>query len=88
MIKLTKKAIYYNKKDYLKEIILLKKEFESLEDAKLFFDKMDLKYYINNKYISVIEEINLIYKTDSSYKRLYKTITLDGELETNKIREI
>lgn len=72
MIKYNKKVIYYNKNKYMDEVTILKKEFYTLEDALLFLDVDGLKYYINNKSITAVEEVNILYTTDSGIKRLYK----------------
>lgn len=86
MIKFTKKVIYYNKSKYMHEITTEKKEFYNMSEALEFFNNYKLKYYINNKSITTLEESDLIYSTSTGVKRLYKRINIDGEEEKNEIK--
>lgn len=85
MVKYTKIATYYNKNKYMHDFMITKKDFATLEEARAFMDNDDLYYYINNKDISVIETQTIYYSTATAAKRLYKTVELDGTINTNII---
>ena len=83
MIKYTKKVNYYKKDQFLYSLELEKKSFYILDDAINQLKKTNLKYYINNKDITALEEASVIYKDTEIYKRYYKTIDGDGMQKTN-----
>ena len=86
MIKLEKNAIYYNKGNYLKTCKIESVKCYDLHEALEKFQTIKPQYYINKKDISIIEEINLYYKTDLGVKRYYKTINpIDETIDTNYI---
>lgn len=63
----TKKELYHDFTNALDEAI------KKLNDE-------ELKHY-NNKYITITETIEATYKTDTGYKKIYKTIKTDGSIE-------
>lgn len=86
MIKLEKNAVYYNKSNYLKTCRIESIICYNMDEALQKFTAADPRYYINKKDISIIEEVNLYYKTDLGVKRYYKTIDpTDETIETNYI---
>lgn len=63
----TKKELYHDFTNALDEAI------KKLNDE-------ELRYY-SNKYITITETIESTYKTDTGYKKIYKTIKTDGSIE-------
>lgn len=63
----TKKELYHDFTNAIDEAI------KKLNDE-------ELRHY-NNKYITITETIEATYKTDTGYKKIYKTIKTDGSIE-------
>lgn len=52
----------------------------TIDEAIKRLNDEELKHY-SNKYITITETIEAIYKTDTGYKKIYKTIKTDGSIE-------
>lgn len=88
MIKLEKRSIYYLKNEYHHETTTEKRTFYDMPQALKAFEESTPRYYINKKDFSIIEEINLYYKSDFGIKCYYKRIDPTNEkIETNYIKE-
>ena len=74
MIKIEIKTIYYYKKQYHHETTKEKKIFQVVSDVIEYFKSYNPIIYINEKDISIIEEIDLFQPTEYGVKRYYKRI--------------
>lgn len=84
MIKLEKIATYYNKNNFLRQSKISSTQCTDLQEALELFKNTKPRYYINKKDISIIETIQVIYKIDLGYKKIYKTIDpITETIETN-----
>lgn len=84
MLKLEVKTIYYYKKQYHHESTKEKKCFPVASDAIEYFKEYKPIIYINEKDISIIEEIDLFQPTEYGIKRYYKRIDpIIRTIETN-----
>lgn len=83
-IKVVKKVEYFKKGELIESDIIEKEIFYNETDAKNKIKNENLKYYYNNKAITVIETIEAIVTSESGYSRLYKTIKPEtGEVVSN-----
>ena len=84
MLKIEVKTIYYYKKQYHHESIKEKKVFQVVSDGIEYFKEYNPIIYINEKDISIIEEIDLYQATEYGIKRYYKRIDpIMKTIETN-----
>lgn len=61
---------------------LYKKTTRDLTEAKKILNDEILKNY-NSKFLQVTETIEASYKEENNYKKIYKTISSDGEIKKN-----
>ena len=84
MLKIEIKTIYYYKKQYHHESTKEKKVFQVVSDGIEYFKNYQPNIYINEKDISIIEEIDLFQPTEYGVKRYYKKIDpIIKTIETN-----
>ena len=84
MLKIEIKTIYYYKKQYHHESTKEKKVFQVVSDGIEYFKNYQPNIYINEKDISIIEEIDLFHPTEYGVKRYYKKIDpIIKTIETN-----
>lgn len=84
MIKLEKIATYYSKNNFLRQSKISSTQCTDLQEALEIFKNTKPRYYINKKDISIIETIQILYKIDLGYKKIYKTIDpITESIETN-----
>lgn len=82
VINITKEMQYTTKEGETTRKTIFKTITRDLTEAKKILNDEKLNYY-NNKYLQVIETIEATYKTDTGYKKLYKTIKTDGSISKN-----
>ena len=82
IIRIVKEMEYTTKEGETTRKTLFKTMTRDLTEAKKILNDEKLSYY-NNKYLQVIEKIEATYKTETGYKKIYKTIKNDGSIYKN-----
>lgn len=82
IIKITKQMEYTTEEGETIRKRISQTTTRSINEAKKILDDEKLNYY-NNKYLQVIETIEATYKTNTGYKKIYKTIKNDGSITKN-----
>lgn len=82
VIAIYKEMEYTTKEGETTKETIFKTFTRDLSEAKKMINDEQLNYY-NNKYLKVIETIEATYKTDTGYKKIYKTIKTDGSTYKN-----
>lgn len=82
IINIIKEMQYTTKEGETTRKTIFKTITRDLTEAKKILNDEKLSYY-NNKYLQVVETIEATYKTDTGYKKIYKTIKTDGSIQKN-----
>lgn len=82
IINIIKEMQYTTKEGETTRKTIFKIMIRDLSEAKKILNDEKLSYY-NNKYLQVIETIEATYKTETGYKKIYKTIKTDGSIQKN-----
>lgn len=82
IINIIKEMEYTTKEGETTKKTIFKTITRDLIEAKKILNNEKLNYY-NNKYLQVIETIEATYKTETGYKKIYKTIKNDGSISQN-----
>ena len=82
IIKITKQMEYTTEEGETIRKRISQTTTRSINEAKKILNDEKLSYY-NNKYLQVIETIEATYKTNTGYKKIYKTIKTDGSITKN-----
>lgn len=88
-ITLTKKVIYYNKDKFINAEIIEKRFFTNITEAIQFMKNYNLKYVINRKGISALEELEILHQADyKTFIKYYKTVNFNTLEEKDNIDNI
>ena len=82
IIKISKYMEYTNEKQETIKKEIHKEQTRDIQEAIKILNDEKLNYY-NNKYITITETIEATYKTETGYKKIYKTIKTDGTIKKN-----
>lgn len=82
IIKITKIMEYTTDKNETTKKEIMNEYTRDLQEAIKTLNNEKLNYY-TNKYLQVTETIEATYKTESGYKKIYKSIKSDGTIKKN-----